>query len=80
MQFTVNDNAMKTYNPADIWSIFDYSKALIGHTLRELVSEEELMASNLRGQGKGGLEHMLEALNFNSTYTLTPGLISEKPD
>ena len=64
---------MKTYNPADIWSIFDYSKALIGHTLRELVSEEELMASNLRGQGKGGLEHMLEALYFKYPINSDPG-------
>jgi len=30
----------KKYNPTDITSIFEYSKGLLGHTLREFASSD----------------------------------------
>ena len=53
------------YDKTSIASIFKYSQKLIGHSLRELVSEEEQEASNLQGQGKGGLGQMIQELFFN---------------
>ncbi len=53
------------YDKTSIASIFAYSQKLIGHSLRELVSEEEQYASNLQGQGKGGLGQMIEELFFH---------------
>ena len=52
------------YDKLDMLSIFEYSRKLIGHSLLEVVGEEAIQASPLKGQGKGGLEHMLEALFF----------------
>lgn len=43
------------YDKTSIPSIFAYSQKLIGHSLRELVSEEEQVSTNLQGQGKSGL-------------------------
>ena len=50
------------YSKYSIQSIFDYSKQLIGHSLREVVDEEKIKTSRLQGQGKGGLEQMIEEL------------------
>lgn len=65
----LNFNIMTTeqlgYDKTSIASIFKYSQKLIGHSLRELVSEEEQQASNLQGQGKGGLGQMIEELFFH---------------
>ncbi len=52
------------YDKTDKWSIFDYSKRLLNRTLLEAVGKDALEASSLKGQGKGGLEHMLESLFF----------------
>lgn len=65
--------AIELYDKTDKWSIFEYSKGLIGHSLRDLVSEDELKNSHLKGQGKGGLEHMLEALYFKYPINSDPG-------
>ena len=62
------------YDKTSISSIFKYSQKLIGHSLREIVGEKKLKASNLQGQGKGGLEQMIEEL-FNS---IVGGMIYEK--
>ena len=61
------------YDKTSIASIFAYSQKLIGHSLRELVSEEEQYASNLQGQGKGGLGQMIEALFFHYPINSDPG-------
>ncbi len=53
------------YDKTSIASIFKYSQRLIGHSLRELVSEEEQQTSNLQGHGKGGLGQMIEELFFH---------------
>lgn len=64
---------MELYDRTDKWSIFEYSKGLIDHSLRELVPDEELRNTHLKGQGKGGLEHMLEALYFKYPINSDPG-------
>ena len=61
------------YDKYSIQSIFDYSKQLIGHSLREVVSEEKQQASRLQGQGKGGLEQMIEELFFEYPINSDPG-------
>ncbi len=61
------------YDKTSIASIFAYSQKLIGHSLRELVSEEEQYASNLQGQGKGGLGQMIEELFFHYPINSDPG-------
>lgn len=50
----MNQTEQLGYDKTSIASIFAYSQKLIGHSLRELVSEEEREASKLQGQGKGG--------------------------
>lgn len=60
------------YDKTSIASIFEYSKKLIGHSLREVVSEEERVASNLQGQGKGGLGQMIEELFFHYRVNSDP--------
>jgi len=60
------------YDKASIASIFAYSQKLIGHSLRELVSEEEQEASKLQGQGKGGLGQMIEELFFHYPINSDP--------
>jgi hypothetical protein len=60
------------YDKTNIASIFEYSQKLIGHSLRELVSEEEQQASNLQGQGKGGLGQMIEDLFFHYPINSDP--------
>ncbi len=60
LRFTMTEQL--GYDKTSIASIFAYSQKLIGHSLRELVSEEERQASNLQGQGKGGLGQMIEEL------------------
>ncbi len=49
----------KQYNPTDISSIFEYSKGLLGHTLREFVSKEFEAR-----KGKGSLGEMVEEIYF----------------
>lgn len=61
------------YDKTSIASIFEYSQKLIGHSLRELVSEEELHASKLQGRGKGGLGQMIEELFFQYPINSNPG-------
>lgn len=53
------------YNKYSIQSIFEYSQKLIGHSLRDVVGEEAIKSSRLQGQGKGGLEQMIEELFFH---------------
>ncbi len=60
------------YDKTSIASIFEYSQKLIGHSLRELVSEEEQQNSNLQGQGKGGLGQMIEELFFHYPINSDP--------
>jgi len=60
------------YDKTSIASIFEYSQKLIGHSLRELVSEEEQEISNLQGQGKGGLGQMIEELFFHYPINSDP--------
>lgn len=64
---------MQGYDKTDKRSIFEYSKGLIGHSLRELVPDSDLQNTHLKGQGKGGLEHMLEALYFKYPINSDPG-------
>lgn len=61
------------YDKTSIPSIFAYSQKLIGHSLRELVSEEEQVSTNLQGQGKGGLGQMIEELFFHYPINSDPG-------
>ncbi len=61
------------YDRTSIMSIFAYSQKLIGHTLREIVDEDTIAASSLQGQGKGGLEHMIESLFFKYPINSDPG-------
>ena len=61
------------YDKTSIASIFEYSQKLIGHSLREVVGEKKLQASNLQGQGKGGLEQMIEELFFEYPINSDPG-------
>ncbi len=61
------------YDNTSIASIFAYSQRLIGHSLREVVGEEAIKASHLQGQGKGGLEHMIEELFFHYPINSDPG-------
>ena len=49
----------RNYNTSDMVSIFEYSKGLIGHTLRDFVDGEY----KIRG-GKGGLGEMVEEVFF----------------
>ena len=60
------------YDKTSIASIFNYSQKLIGHSLRELVSEEEQEASKLQGQGKGGLGQMIEEMFFHYPINSDP--------
>lgn len=60
------------YDKTSIASIFRYSQKLVGHSLRELVSEEEQEASKLQGQGKGGLGQMIEELFFHYPINSDP--------
>lgn len=61
------------YDKTSIASIFKYSQRLIGHSLREVVDEETIISSNLQGQGKGGLEQMIESLFFKYPINSDPG-------
>ncbi|MDE5550572.1 MAG: hypothetical protein K2I99_04380 [Bacteroidaceae bacterium] len=61
------------YDKTSIASIFAYSQKLIGHSLRELVSEEEQQSTCLQGQGKGGLGQMIEELFFHYKINSDPG-------
>lgn len=61
------------YDKTSIASIFEYSKKLIGHSLRELIEEDKIKESKLQGQGKGGLEQMIESLFFNYPINSDPG-------
>lgn len=61
------------YDKTSISSIFAYSQRLIGHSLRELVDEEEQKKSHLQGQGKGGLGQMIEELFFHYPINSYPG-------
>lgn len=47
------------YNPTDISSIFEYSKGLLGHTLREFASQDYETR-----KGKGSLGEMVEDIYF----------------
>lgn len=49
----------KQYNPSDITSIFEYSKGLLGHTLRDFASPDYEAR-----KGKGGLGEMVEEVYF----------------
>ncbi len=49
----------KNYNPSDITSIFEYSKGLLGHTLRDFASSDYETR-----KGKGGLGEMVEEIYF----------------
>lgn len=60
------------YDKTSIASIFEYSKKLIGHSLRELIEEDKIKESKLQGQGKGGLEQMIESLFFNYPINSDP--------
>ena len=70
LRFTMTEQL--GYDKTSIASIFAYSQKLIGHSLRELVSEEERQASNLQGQGKGGLGQMIEELFFHYPINSDP--------
>ena len=61
------------YNRNDMYSIFEYSKKLLGHSLREVVGSEAIESSKLQGKGKGGLEQMLEQLFFQYPINSDPG-------
>ncbi|MBR3725652.1 MAG: hypothetical protein IKN11_09730 [Bacteroidales bacterium] len=61
------------YNRNDMYSIFEYSKKLLGHSLREVVGSEAIGSSKLQGKGKGGLEQMLEQLFFQYPINSDPG-------
>lgn len=61
------------YDKTDINSIFNYSKRLLGYSLLEVVGEDAIMSSRLQGQGKGGLEQMLEELFFQYPVNSDPG-------
>ncbi|MBO4870817.1 MAG: hypothetical protein J5565_02395 [Muribaculaceae bacterium] len=67
------DNLRPAYDKTSIASIFEYSKKLIGHSLREIVGDDIVQASRLQGQGKGGLEQMLEELFFQYPINSDPG-------
>ena len=57
----------KQYNPTDITSIFEYSKGLLGHTLRDFaVSDYEAR------KGKGGLGEMVEEIYFGYDKNSNP--------
>ncbi|HAZ52532.1 MAG TPA: hypothetical protein DCY66_12800 [Bacteroides sp.] len=62
-----------SYDKTSIQSIFEYSKRLIGNSLRDVVSEDVVDASRLRGQGKGGLGQMIEELFFQYPVNSDPG-------
>ena len=49
----------KPYNPEDITSIFEYSKGLLGHTLRDFIASDYKTR-----KGKGGLGEMVEEIYF----------------
>mgnify|MGYP002621889585 CR=1 FL=1 len=61
------------YDKTSIQSIFNYSTKLIGHSLREVVDADTIASSYLQGQGKGGLEHMIESLFFKYPINSDPG-------
>lgn len=51
----------KQYNPTDITSIFEYSKGLLGHTLRDFAASDYEAR-----KGKGGLGEMVEEIYFGA--------------
>lgn len=61
------------YDKTSIASIFAYSQGLIGRSLREAVGMEAIESSRLQGQGKGGLEQMVEELFFHYRVNSDPG-------
>lgn len=57
----------KQYNPTDIKSIFEHSKGLIGHTLRDFAPDD------YQGRkGKGGLGEMVEEIFFGYDKNSNP--------
>lgn len=57
----------KQYNPNDVSSIFEYSKGLLGHTLRDFAS------SNYEARkGKGSLGEMVEEIYFGYDKNSNP--------
>lgn len=60
------------YDKTDIASIFEYSKGLLGHALRDFMdaNPDEL---RLHGQGKGGLGQMVEKYYFHYDVNNDPG-------
>lgn len=57
----------KQYNQNDISSIFEYSKGLLGHSLREFVSPDYEAR-----KGKGGLGEMVEEIYFGYDKNSNP--------
>ena len=57
----------KQYDKADINSIFEYSKGLLGHTLRDFVSSDYEAR-----KGKGGLGEMVEEIYFGYDKNSNP--------
>lgn len=55
----MKQNTKLKYNPSDITSIFEYSKGLINHTLRDFAPSDYEMR-----KGKGGLGEMVEEIYF----------------
>ena len=58
---------IKEYNPTDITSIFEYSKGLLGHTLRDFASSDYKTR-----KGKGGLGEMVEEIYFGYNKNNNP--------
>ncbi len=57
----------KPYNPGDVASIFEYSKGILGHTLRDFVP----VGYEAR-KGKGGLGEMVEEIFFGYDKNSNP--------
>ena len=57
----------KQYNPNDVSSIFEYSKGLLGHTLREFAPSDYETR-----KGKGGLGEMVEEIYFGYDKNSNP--------
>lgn len=57
----------KQYNPTDIKSIFEHSKGLLGHTLRDFAPDDYQCR-----KGKGGLGEMVEKIFFGYDKNSNP--------
>ena len=57
----------KPYDPTDIASIFEYSKGILGHRLRDFVAADYALR-----KGKGGLGEMVEEIYFGYDKNSNP--------